>query len=273
MQTRLPLEERCPMSRSTTRGNLIKKTVYVLISAVFWTALWDFASYKVGMKYVLPSPAVTFSRLFELMKEPVFYENAGNSLLGIFKGFIGGAFIGTVLGALSAFIKGADVLFSPINTVIKATPVASFIILAFIWMENENIPILISILMITPIVWSALKNALQNVNPELIEMAEAYKIPIFRRIISLYIPSVLPPYLTSLVTAMGLGWKAAIAAEVLCGTNNTLGNSLLQAKVYLETVDMFAYTVAIIALSLIMETVFRALVNAITKRGARNDKA
>ncbi len=261
------------MNRSTTRGNLIKKIIYVLISAVFWTALWGFISYKVGKKYVLPSPDVTFKRLFEMMGERTFYEYAGNSLLSILKGFIGGALIGTLLGTLSAFLKSADILFSPLNTVIKATPVASFIILAFIWMDNSDIPVLISVLMITPIVWSALKNALRNVDRELIEMANTYKIPVFKRITSLYLPSVLPSYLTALVTAMGLGWKAGIAAEVLCGTNDTLGNGLLTAKTYLETVDMFAYTVAIIILSVIMELLFRAVIKGISRKERRNGKA
>ncbi len=258
------------MNRSTTRGKIIKKIIYVLISAVFWTALWDFFSYRVGMKYVLPSPAVTFTRLFEMMKEKTFYQYAGNSLLSILKGFVVGALIGTALGTLSAFIKGADVLFSPLNTVIKATPVASFIILAFIWMDNSDIPVLISVLMITPIVLSALKNALQNVDISLVEMARAYKMPFFKRVTSLYLPSVLPAYLTSLVTAMGLGWKAGIAAEVLCGTNDTLGNGLLTAKTYLETVDMFAYTISIIILSVIMELVFKAVINTCTREEARN---
>ena len=261
------------MNRSTTRGKIIKKIIYVLISAVFWTALWDFFSYRVAMKYVLPSPAVTFTRLFEMMKEKTFYEYAGNSLLSILKGFAGGSLIGTALGALSAFIKGADILFSPLNTVIKATPVASFIILAFIWMDNSDIPVLISLLMITPIVWSALKNALLNVDGDLIEMAKAYKMPLFKRVTALYLPSVLPAYLTSLVTAMGLGWKAGIAAEVLCGTNDTLGNGLLTAKTYLETVDMFAYTVSIIIISVIMELLFGVAIKAITAKGARNDTA
>ncbi|MBQ7779288.1 MAG: ABC transporter permease subunit [Clostridia bacterium] len=261
------------MNRSTTRDNLIKKIIFVLISAVFWTALWDFISYKVGMKYVLPSPAVTFKRLYEMMGESEFYLYAGNSLLSILKGFIGGALIGTVLGALSAFLKGVDILFSPLNTVIKATPVASFIILAFIWMNNSDIPVLISVLMITPIVWSALKSALQNVDRELIEMANTYKIPFFKRITALYLPSVLPSYLTALVTAMGLGWKAGIAAEVLCGTNDTLGNGLLTAKTYLETVDMFAYTVAIVVLSVIIELAFRAIIKAISRKERRNGTA
>ncbi len=256
------------MNRSTTRGNSFKKIVYVIISAVFWTALWDFASYKVGMKYVLPSPAVTFTRLFELMKEPVFYKNAGYSLLSILKGFLGGALVGTLLGALGAFIKGIDVLFSAVNTVVKATPVASFILLAYIFMNNSDIPVLISILMITPIVWSALKTAIQNVDPDLKEMAAAYKMPFFKRVTCLYLPSVLPTYLTSLITAMGLGWKAGIAAEVLCGTDGTLGNSLLEAKTYLETVDMFAYTIVIIFLSVVMELIFRAAVNGINRRRA-----
>ena len=62
--------------------------------------------------------------------------------------------------------------------------------------------------MITPIVWSALTTALKNVDKDLIEMANAYKMPFMKRVTKLYLPSVLPSYLTALVTAMGLGWKA-----------------------------------------------------------------
>lgn len=255
------------MKASTTRGKILKKTLYILISAVFWTALWDFASYKVGMKLVFPSPADTFARLFELMKTEEFYIHAANSLLGILKGFLIGALIGTVLGIVSAAIKGVDVLFSPLNTIIKATPVASFIILAFIWMENKDIPVLISVLMVTPIVWSALKTAIKTVDPELKEMTSAYKIPLIRRIRLLYIPSVLPSYLTALVTSMGLGWKAGIAAEVLCGSEKTLGNDLSVARRYLMVTDQFAYTAAIIILSVIMELIFRAVVKGLEKRG------
>lgn len=258
------------MNRSTTRGKIIKNIVYILISAVFWTALWDFAAYKTDMKYVFPSPAATFGRLFELMLTKEFYLHAGNSLLSIIKGFIGGAAIGTALGILSALIKGVDILFSPVNTVIRATPVASFIILAFIWMDNEDIPVLISVLMITPIVWSALKTAILNVDPRLKEMALTYKIPLSRRITDLYLPSVLPAYLTSLLTAMGLGWKAGIAAEVLCGSLNTLGNDLSEAKRYLEVTDQFAVTAAIIILSVAMELIFRALIKKITSREAKH---
>ena len=251
------------MKASTTRG---KKIAYILISAVFWTALWDFASHIVNMKYVFPSPASTFGRLFELMITKRFYVHAGNSLFSIIKGFVGGALIGTVLGILSALITGMDILFSPLNTVIRATPVASFIILAFIWMDNRDIPVLISVLMITPIVWSALKTAISNVDPQLKEMAACYKMSLKRRVVDLYIPSVLPTYLTSLVTAMGLGWKAGIAAEVLCGSANTLGNDLSEAKRYLEVTDQFALTVAIVILSVIMELAFKALIKKITSR-------
>lgn len=258
------------MKASTTRGKILKNTVNILISAVFWTALWDFAAHIVDMKYVFPSPAATFGRLFELMSTERFYIHAGNSLLSIIKGFLGGALIGTALGILSALIKGVDILFSPLHTVIRATPVASFIILAFIWMDNKDIPVLISVLMITPIVWSTLKTAIANVDPQLKEMASCYKMPLKRCVIDLYLPSVLPTYLTSLVTAMGLGWKAGIAAEVLCGSVNTLGNDLSEAKRYLEVKDQFALTVAIIILSVIMELCFRAMIKKITSREVKH---
>lgn len=253
------------MTASTSRDKLLKKVTYIIISAVFWTALWDFLSYKVGKELLLPSPAATFLRLFELAKTKAFWEATITSLVNTLSGFVYGVIAGTILAIITALLKSADILLSPINIISRATPVASFIILALVWIENTEVPSFIAFLMVTPIVWNALKTAILKVPPELKEMAGCYRIPLAKKILHLYVPSVLPQYVTALVTSMGLSWKAGIAAEVLCRPNGSIGDLIYESKLYLETADLFAYTATVIILSLIIETAFKAALSHFSK--------
>lgn len=253
------------MTVSTTRGKLLRKIAYIVISAVFWTALWDFLSYMVGQELLLPSPAATVTRLLELAATKPFWDATLTSLSNTLSGYLAGVVAGTVLAVITAALKPLDVLFSPINVIARATPVASFIILALVWIENTDVPSFIAFLMVAPIVWNALKTAILKVSPELKEMAKSYHIPWHRRILHLYVPSVLPQYMTALVTSMGLSWKAGIAAEVLCRPEGSVGDMIYESKLYLETTDLFAYTATVIVLSLIIELLFKAAVKRITR--------
>lgn len=253
------------MKRSTTRDDLIKKIIYVILSAVFWTALWDFVSYKVSLELLLPSPYQTFKRLLELSSQKQFWLSALTSLKNTLSGFAFGVVCGTVLAVITSVLKGADILFSPINTVIRATPVASFIILALVWIDSANVPSFIAFLMVTPIIWNALKTALQKVNPRLKEMAGAYKLSVAKQVFHLYIPSVFAQYVSAMITSMGLSWKASIAAEVLCRPSGTVGTSIYNSKLYLESTDLFAYTATVIIFSIVLEMLFRYIMNKLVK--------
>lgn len=254
------------MTASTIRDKLLKKIIYIIISAVFWTALWDFLSYSVGKELLLPSPTATLKRLAELSTTTEFWSAAFTSLTNTLSGFLYGVLAGTVLAVITALLKGADILLSPVNVISRATPVASFIILALVWIENTEVPSFIAFLMVTPIVWNALKTAILKVPSDLKEMARCYKITLVKRILHIYIPSVLPQYITALVTSMGLSWKAGIAAEVLCRSKGSIGNLIYESKLYLETVDLFAYTATVILLSLIIESIFKAVMNSFSAK-------
>lgn len=257
------------MRASTTRNNRLKKLLYLLLSAVFWTAFWALLSHKVDNELLLPSPWQTAARLGELAGEASFREAVLVSILNILEGFAWGALCGTLLAIPTALFMGADALLSPLNAIIRATPVASFIILALVWIDSTDIPSFIAFLMVTPIVWGALQTAIRHIDPQLIEMTRSYRMSLPRRLRHLALPSVLPAYVTSLTTSLGLAWKAGIAAEVLCRPKGTIGNHLYESKIYLETTDLFAWTLTVILLSVLMEASFRLLLRRLFGKGVQ----
>ena len=113
--------------------------------------------------------------------------------------------------------------------------------------------------MVFPIVFSNVYQGIKNVDTSLLEMCKVYSISRKTTVKALYIPSVLPYFTSSLISSIGLGWKAGIAAEVLCTPLNSIGKAIFESKIYFEYVDLFAWTAMVILLSIIFEVVVTKL--------------
>ena len=249
------------MTRSTAKNRFWKN----IAAAVFWILVWEAAAIAVSRELILPSPVNVARTFWRLLGESGFWSSALMSILRILSGFLAGVFAGTLLAALTSRFSLMNALFSPIMRVVRATPVASFIILVLLWIGKSVVPGFIAALMVTPIIWEATRAAVSETDADLIEMTEAYRFSGWRKLKLLYIPSALPAWNAACVTSMGLAWKAGVAAEVLCQPNFAIGSKLYYSKVYLETPELFAWTALVIILSFILEYGFKRLMKGRVK--------
>jgi len=243
---------------------LAVKAVRPLSAFLFWLIIWQLAAAVTGSALILPSPASVVRALLRLIVTGAFWLAAGASLLRIVCGFAAGSVIGAVLAVLTAASGVCKTLFSPAIRVIRATPVASFIILVLLWTARALVPGIISCLMVIPVVWGQLSAAIEGVDQKLLEMAAAYRFGTLKKLKLIYIPSVLPHFTSACLTAQGLAWKSGIAAEVLCLPKSSVGTRLYYSKLYLNTDELFAWTLAVILLSFALEAVCKRLL-----RGAK----
>ena len=207
----------------------------------------------IGQEILLVSPVRVLSRILSLMGEPDFFVILGSSMLRILLGFLSAVALGVLLGVLTAKSNACRTLFAPVRALIKATPVASFILLALVWMYTGTVPAFISFLMVLPTVWSNVEQGILETDPNLLEMAKAYRFSALKKIRLLYIPSVLPYFLAAFSTGLGLGFKSGIAAEVICLPKRSIGINMYYSKIYLETPDLLAWTVIVVLLSILLE--------------------
>ena len=257
-----------PAKKRSRAMTVAEKILSAAVVALFWLGLWLLLSIKTGSELLLPSPFTVLKRLAELAGTAELWQATGLTLLRIIAGYAAGVFAGTLLAALTAWSRHISALTSPLGRIIKATPVASFIILALVWIPANSIPSFIVFLLVTPIVWDALKTALLSTDPLLLEMARAYRFGHAKTALKVYLPSSLNAYLSSLLTSLGLAWKAGIAAEVLCLPKISIGRRLYESKIYLETPDLFAWTTLVIILSVLMELLIRLAVKKALPRKA-----
>ena len=172
--------------------------------------------------------------------------------------------LGVALAAACTISKTADALLRPLMTVVKSTPVASFVVLALIWIARDWLPVFIALLMVLPVVWSNVCTGIRSADPALLELARVYSWPRGRVLRRVYVPSVRPHFLAALRSGLGFGWKAGIAAEVLTVPHSAIGRMIYESKLYLQTTDLFAWTLAVILLSVGLE---RLVLRALTPRG------
>lgn len=231
----------------------------------FWLAVWAVAAQIVDQELLLASPMAVLRRL-TLLGEGAFWRSVGMSLWRTAAAYIIGVAAGCALAALCHASRLADDLVRPAMTVIRATPVASFIILALVWLSSRNVPILAGALMVAPVVFASVRQGLAAVDGQLLEMARMFRfgrVKTWRRVI---LPSVTPTFLAACEACVGLCFKATIAAEVIGTPKNAIGTNLYQAKIYLESDALLLWTLVVILLSMAIERLLKRVFRSAERR-------
>ena len=244
---------------STMAQTKIKKLLCGILVLLLWFAVWQICAMLIGREIILPAPISVFRRFFVLVKTLPFWKATALSLVRIMSGYALGIILGVLLGVGMYFAKPIRAMFSPFLTVVKSTPVASFILIAYFIITDTFIPVFITLLMVLPMIASNVLTSLESTDKDLLEMTKMYRFSFSKKIKNLYFPTAFPQFVTQAMISLGLGWKAGIAAEVLCTPRDSIGKYLYDAKTYLETVDTFAYTLLVIIISLCLEKILKKL--------------
>ena len=133
--------------------------------------------------------------------------------------------------------------------------------LAFDFKRNKAL-----LLMVLPVVYTNVLEGIRAADRKLLEMAQVFSLTPAKIIRYIYLPQILPYFQAACGTALGLCWKSGIAAEVIGIPSGSIGERLQQAKVYLDTPDLFAWTLVIVLLSLSFEKLFLFLLKKLALR-------
>ncbi len=232
---------------------------------VFWVTVWAMLSGNIGEEILLPSPIKVMQTLWAMWCSSTFWNSVAMSLLRILCGFIAAVIAGTLLAILTTRFRALHALLSPLLSIVRAAPVASFIILAYVWIRVQILPAFIAFLMVLPLVWANVSEGIGNTDKKLIETAYVFRLGRWKTFRLVHLPSIRPYFTVACTTGLGFAWKSGIAAEVICTPANSIGKQLYSAKAYLETPEVFAWTVTVVLLSVVLEQV---LLQAVKRRKA-----
>lgn len=239
------------------KNNSAKEKILAVATAL---VLWQFASFALAQDLLLVSPVKVFYKICTLIIQINFWQSVWFSLSRIMLGFFAALIVGIILAIICQRFHIIEMLIWPYIAVIKSTPVASFIILCLIWLNSSNLPIFISFLMVLPIVYTNMLNGLKSTDVKMVQMCDVFKLSWIKRLMYIYIPQVKTYLISACSISLGLAWKAGIAAEVIGIPNGSIGERLYEAKIYLNTAELFAWTVVIVLVSVLFEKTFMFLI-------------
>lgn len=243
-----------------------KKIGIAVIVLLFWVLLWQVISMITAQEILVPSPFAMLRSLMNLMGKAAFWQAVALSVLRVICGFVGGVICGILLAVLTVRFRFLHSLFAPVLQCIKAAPVASFIILALVWIPTDFLPVFICFLMVLPIVWNNVQEGIRQTDSRLLEMAQVFEFGTWKTLLKVRIPAVMPYLMTALTTGLGFAWKSGIAAEVICQPGFAIGKQLYFSKLYLETPQVFAWTAVVVVLSVGLEKILKKSVVKVAEK-------
>lgn len=237
----------------------LKKPALAVGSIVFWIIVWHIGAVLANSKLLIkiPLPSETFKVFIENCSNADFWKIVLSTLLRIVAGFLTAVLIGTVGGLLAGHSQIFKSFSSPALHMVRAVPVAAFIILAWLWIPSKFLPSFIAFLMVMPIIWSHIEAGLKGIDEKLIEMAEVYGMSKFEVLSKIKLPLILPQLRTGCITGLGIAWKAGVAAEVISSPSGSMGALLSAAKSNINYEQVFAVTLMIVILSILLENILK----------------
>ena len=224
-----------------------------LLILIFWIFIWEMLFKIIGQEILIVSPKGVFLNICNLSGKISFWKTIFFSTSRIILGFTSAVILGVILAYLSAKFKVFLKFIEPLFTVIKSTPVASFVVLTLVFIKSTYLPIFISFLMVLPIVWNNVLEGIRKVDIKLIELGKVFKFSKSTYFFKIYIPSIFPYFSSAIATGLGFAWKAGIAAEIIANTKFSIGSEIYDSKIYLDTLNLFSWTLVVIIMSLLLE--------------------
>ena len=224
-----------------------------VIIAAFWILVWQLAASLVNNRILLVGPLETLGVLAKQVSTGTFWLTVGSSLLRIGTGFTAGFALGLLLAAARGRFSLVEEVLSPVMSLLKAIPVASFVVLFLIWWRSGVLATAVSFCIVLPNIYVNTLEGIRHVDRRLLEMAQVLRIPAWNRFFYIYRPA-LKPYLDSAIRiCAGMSWKSGVAAEVIGIPALSVGEQLYLSKIYLDTAGVLAWTAVTILASALCE--------------------
>ncbi|MCL2364256.1 MAG: ABC transporter permease subunit [Defluviitaleaceae bacterium] len=245
-----------------------KHLIWLLPVIAFWLLVWHIVAWCVGSEIIIVSPRAAFARLFVLAQTREFWLAVLTSLRRISLGFVLAMGAGAAMAVLAAASRVFSRLVTPAVGVVNAMPLASFVLLVLFLFGRENLSVVVPFVMVLPLVYHNVHKGIIGTDSALLEMARVFRVPFGRQVRHIYMKSIAPHLLTAVSVGIGFAWKSGISAELIGVARGTIGGYLHRAQVNIQTADMYAWTIAIVALSLLIDKGFAMVMRVARKGGA-----
>ena len=240
-----------------TRSNFRRLRFDLLLQRLVLVALfigvWWLFSLSVP-HYILPGPARVWQALTLIAANGDLWSNLGITLWRVTVGFVIAALVSLPLGIFLGANKRAGEFFEPVIPVMNTVSSAIWAIFAIIWFGISNATTIFVVFMTAmPLIITNVWQGTRTVNAEFIELAQVLRMPKWKVMTKIYLPTILPYFFSGARLAFGFGWRVSLVAETI-GASSGVGYRLRQAADLIQTDQVFAWTLTLVVMMATLET-------------------
>lgn len=235
---------------------MVKKVAYSLGGILLVFASWLILYVAVQNSVVISSPFLSVKETVLLFSKGYFYSALFSTLFRVFIAFIISLILAVVTAILSYKFSGFASVFSSVVAVLRSLPTLAVLLIILV-VGRSSAPIKVCVLTLFPLLYTAIFKGLNGVSKDLIEMCGVYKVPMKKRVISLYLKSILPELYLDCSSAFSFGLKLVVSAEILASVYGSVGGLMAEASLYgaKERLTLFALTIVICLIGIIIEII------------------
>jgi NitT/TauT family transport system permease protein len=237
--------------------SITKKRIYSFSGILLLLIIWKILAMVSGSGLIVPSPEETLKAVGKVVSEPDFFPSLSITVLRGLEGFVISLLLAVLIGIPAGLNEGFLQFINPLLVTIRSTPVISLILLAIIWFGSSQVPVFIAILTMFPVISSNIIEGIKDVDKDLVEMGNVYRVKPFRILKEIYIPSIIPFLTSGISNALGFGWRAIIIGEVLSQPRFGIGTQMQKAQIFLQVSELIAWTLIAIIISYSFELLIR----------------
>jgi len=224
----------------------------VVLAAAFVLVWWLAARHTPA--FILPGPERVLRALGSLSQTDAFLHDIGMTMYRVVCGFVLAALIGTPLGLALGSSRALAQVFEPLLAVMNTISSAIWAVFAIIWFGISNATTVFVVFMTAmPLILTNVWQGAQNVDKLHVDLARSFRMTRLQILRKIYLPSILPYFFSGARLAFGFGWRVSLVAETL-GSSDGIGYRLRQAADLVQTDQVFAWTLLLVVLMLLLES-------------------
>lgn len=223
-----------------------------LLLAAALATVWWWGAARVP-SFVLPGPEKVARALVALWHSDTFGADVAATCRRVVTGFLLATVVGTGLGLALGASRLLARFFEPVLTVFNTVSSAIWAIFAIIWFGiSDATTVFVVFMTAMPLILTNVWEGTKTVDVQYVDLARSFRMSRLRILRSIYGPTILPHFFAGARLAFGFGWRVSLVAETI-GSSSGIGYRLRQAADLVQTDQVFAWTVLLVGLMLLLE--------------------
>ena len=245
---------------------ILQTLLQTLVAIVFLVMVWAYLYFATANELLVPSLFDSMMKMRALLASGVFWVGLGMSVLRALSAFAISFVFALIFSVIAYLVPSFARFFAPIVSALRSLPVLAVLLILLSVLGASEAPVAVAFLSLFPMLYTAILNALMEINSDVIDISRVHGASIFHCVFYIYLPLSAPSKLREVGATLSFSLKVIVSAEVLANTAKSLGGMMQEAKIYAEMPQLFALVFITFLLGLLFELSLSLVSTAVEKR-------